>query len=163
VTTQTNAASANGTAAPFFSPDWADAVRAAVDRGPDDALRATKLDTYWDWIDGVRDGYSDSWALGLREPDGRTAHLLLRWEQGRCVQATISGPDDSPEAAYIFVADRQTWHDLLAGEDTGRIVMYRRLRMLRGDVLSFFRVIYFFVESVAAIGRVPVVLQEMPG
>ena len=38
--------------------------------------------------------------------------------------------------------------------------MYRRLRLEEGDVLTFFRGIYFFVESVAAIGRV---LAGLPG
>jgi hypothetical protein len=37
--------------------------------------------------------------------------------------------------------------------------MYRRIRLERGDVLAFFRMIYFVVESLAAIGRVPVRLQ----
>jgi hypothetical protein len=142
----------------FFSSDWAEAVRRAVDRGPDDALRATKLDTYWSWIDEVRDGYGEEWALGRGEPDGGTTYLLLRWERGRCVEATITGPQAPGRATYVLTADGRTWRDLLAGEDTGRIVMYRRLRLERGDVLSFFRVIYFFVESVAAIGRIPVTL-----
>jgi hypothetical protein len=140
----------------FFSTDWAEAVRGAVDAGPDDALRATKLDTYWGWIDQVRADYGESWALGRCNPDGDADYLLLRWERGRCVAATITGTPS--EATYVLSADPGTWHDLLAGEDTGRIVMYRRLRLERGEVLSFFRIIYFFVESVAAIGRVPATL-----
>ncbi len=34
--------------------------------------------------------------------------------------------------------------------------MYWGLRLERGDVLAFFRIIYFFVESHAALWQVPV-------
>jgi hypothetical protein len=35
------------------------------------------------------------------------------------------------------------------------VVKYRGLRLERGEVLGFFRVIYFFVESLAALSHVP--------
>ncbi|WP_163509272.1 hypothetical protein [Fodinicola acaciae] len=136
----------------FFSPEWAELARDAVDRGPDDALRASKLETYWDWIDNVRTDYSDSWALGVRDLDGEPAYLWLVWEAGKCVRAEVS--QTLPDATYVLAGDLDVWQDLLSGEDTGRIVMYRRLLLEKGDVLRFFRGIYFFVESVAAIGRI---------
>jgi putative sterol carrier protein len=73
-----------------------------------------------------------------------------------CAEASIAGPDDPLQATYVLAADLATWRDLLGGEDPGRIVMYRRLRLEEGDVVRFFRGIYFFVESIAVIGRVPV-------
>jgi hypothetical protein len=142
-----------------FTPEWAERVRAAVDRGPAEELRAAKLPTYWNWIDAVRADYSSSWALGVRDLPGRgTTYLRLDWRDGVCADAAIIGPDDPLEAAYVLAADADTWRDLLAGEDPGRIVMYRRLRLEEGNVLSFFRGIYFFVEAFACIGRVPALL-----
>jgi hypothetical protein len=91
--------------------------------------------------------------LGVRDLHGKPAYLRLQWESGSCTSAEISAAP--PEATYILAGGLQVWQSLLAGADTGRIVMYRQLLLEKGDVVRFFRSIYFFVESVAAIGRVP--------
>ena len=134
----------------FLSEEWAERVRAEVDRGPGAEVMAAKLPTYWEWIDRVRADYKSSWALGVRE---RSTYLVLTWKDGACVRAEVT--PDPGEADYVLQADVATWRDLLTGEDPGRIVMYRRMRLERGEILRFFRGIYFFVEVVAAIGRVP--------
>jgi hypothetical protein len=139
----------------FFTPEWAERVRAAVERGPGEDVRATKLDAYWDWIARVRSSYSSSWALGVRDlAGGGPSYLRLGWKDGICAEAAIVGPDDPLDATYILAADLATWRGLLAGQDPGRIVMYRGLCLEEGDVVRFFRGIYFFVESIAVIGRV---------
>jgi hypothetical protein len=140
----------------FFTPAWAEEVRAAVERGPGEDVAAGKLPTYWDWIAGVRASYSSSWALGVRDlPGAGPSYLRLGWQDGVCTEAAIVGLDDPLEATYVLAADLSTWRALLGGADPGRIVMYRGLRLEAGDVVRFFRGIYFFVESVAVIGRVP--------
>lgn len=141
----------------FFSPEWAERARAAVDAGPDEALRATKLPTYWGWIDNVRATYDASWALGVTglRADG-PVYLKLSWRDGTCHAAEIT--DGGVDADYVLTGSVGVWRDLLAGDDPGRIVMYRRLRLRSGDVLRFFQGIYFFVESLAAVARVPATL-----
>ncbi|MER7505719.1 hypothetical protein [Nonomuraea pusilla] len=130
----------------FFTPEWAEAARAAVDAGP---AQEGKLPSYWSWIERARAGYTARWALGMREAG---AYLMLTWKDGRCVEGVIAA--DPGDAEYVLAADEATWQDLRDGADPGRIVMYRRLRLERGDVLAFFRVIYFFVESLATLCRV---------
>jgi hypothetical protein len=41
------------------------------------------------------------------------------------------------------------------GYDAQRTVMYRKIMLEEGDLLEFFKAIYFFVESLAIIGAVP--------
>ena len=139
----------------LFSAGWAEGVRAAVDRGPGEDVRATKLPAYWEWIDRARAGYGDSWALGVRDLPGGPAYLRLGRKDGVCADATIVGPDEPLQATSVLDADLSTWRALLGGADPGRIVMYRGLRLREGDVLRFFRGVYLFVESLAVIGRVP--------
>lgn len=146
------------TAHAFFGPEWAEQARAVVDAGPDDAVLATKLPSYWNWIDGVRATYGKSWALGVTDLPGGPAYLKLSWREGRCHAAEIIGPDRTVDADYVLAGPLSVWRDLLDGGDPGRIVMYRKLRLTSGDVLGFFRGIYFFVESLAAISRVPATL-----
>jgi hypothetical protein len=138
----------------FFSTEWAQEIRAAMDQGPDEEVRAAKLPMYWNWIEHVRATYSASWALGVRDlPGSPPTYLMLSWQDGKCAEAAVT--TDPAGADYVLIADLDIWRDLLAGGDPGRIVMYRGLRLQRGDVLMFFRAIYLFVESIAMIGRVP--------
>jgi hypothetical protein len=140
----------------LFGPEWAEAVRHAVDSGPTDEVRAGKLPSYWEWIEDARARHTGTWLLAAPDLPG---HLLLEWEQGRCTRAGIVGPDavaSTTEAvSYVLTAPLTVWRELLAGADAGRLVMYRRIRLERGDVLTFFRLIYFVVESISALGRVP--------
>lgn len=136
----------------LFGPEWAATVREAVDRGPSEEVRAGKLPTYWEWIDDARARHDGVWAIVASD---RPGHLLLEWEQGRCTRAAIVGPEQAAAASYVLSAPLEVWRELLDGADAGRLVMYRRIRLERGDVLRFFRMIYFVVESLAALGRVP--------
>jgi hypothetical protein len=141
----------------LFTPEWAEDVRAAVQAGPAEDVREAKLPAYWAWIDRARAGYSCSWALGVRDlPGAAPSYLRLGWKEGTCAEAAVIGPDDPLDATYVLGADLATWRDLLTGEDPGRIVMYRRLRLESGDVVRFFRGIFLFVESLGVIARVPV-------
>lgn len=146
----------------FFTQAWAEAVRDAVDRGPDEEIRAGKLDDYWSWIDRAREEHGEVWALGVRDlPTGRgptPAYLTLRWSSGRCVEARIVAPADLSDAEYVLAGDYADWRELLGGYDAGRMVMYRRFLLEEGPLLPFFRIIYFFVESLGCLARVPAVL-----
>jgi hypothetical protein len=158
-TSPSTSTSEQATAPLFFGPDWAAAVRDAVDRGPDEELRAGKLPKYWEWIDDVRAQYDATWAL--EAPDlpaelGGPARLLLQWRQGRCVRAVVGRDEGGDEAAdYVLRASYEDWRALLDGADAGRLLMCRRFALQGGEVLRFFRGVYFVVESLAAIGRVP--------
>ncbi|MGH3626739.1 MAG: hypothetical protein ACRDRL_04755 [Sciscionella sp.] len=135
-----------------FTEDWARQAAEVVNRGPDATRRAEKLDTYWDWIDAVRSTYTASWAIGLRESG---EYLLLSWSGGRCRSGAIVTAEGAHSATYRFSATGSTWRELFDGGDVGRTVMYRGLLLEHGDVLAFFRGIYFFVEALAAICRIP--------
>jgi len=143
--------------AEFFGPQWAERVRVAVDDGPDERARAAKLPAYWEWIGAARAEYTQSWALGVPDLPGRDGpvYLWLDWAGGRCHRAAIIGPGAPPDADYVLSAPYAVWRDLLGGADPGRAVMYRELRLVSGNVLGFFRGIYFFVESLATLARVP--------
>jgi hypothetical protein len=152
------------TAPDFFSPQWADAVRDALTAGPDEAARASKLQEYWDFFDFLKSMYPASWALGCRDlPTGKgTSYLFVQWGDGKVTDARIIGPDDPPPASpppsmasYVLGMDYQDWKALHDGYDAQRTVMYRKMLLEEGDLLEFFKGIYFFVESLAVIGTVP--------
>jgi hypothetical protein len=148
----------------FFTKGWADAVKDALTAGPDEQARASKLQEYWDFFDFLKSMYPASWALGCRDlPDsGATSYLYVQWGDGKVTDARIIGPDDSlpttppaSKATYVLGMDYQDWKALHDGYDAQRTVMYRKMLLEDGELLEFFKGIYFFVESLAVIGTVP--------
>jgi putative sterol carrier protein len=140
--------------ADLFSPEWAEAARNAIDTFPDDEYRATKLQMYWDWIDVAKQGFEGSLTLRARDHD-RCA--TFRFTGGKCASVDVSDqvPDDS---TFVLAGDLQTFSDILEGYDAGKAVMYRRLRLEKGDVFRFFNRIYLFTESLVALSKVPATL-----
>jgi hypothetical protein len=145
------------TAPEFFTKEWADAVRDALTAGPDEQARASKLQEYWDFFDFLKNMYPASWALGCRDlpASASTAYLFVQWGGGQVTDARIIGPDEPLEASYVLGMDYQDWKALHDGYDAQRTVMYRKMLLEDGDLLEFFKGIYFFVESLAVIGTVP--------
>lgn len=140
----------------FFSKDWAEAVADALSAGPSEEVRAGKLAEYWGFFDFIKGGYAASWALGCRDlPGTGPAYLFVQWNGGSVTDARIVGPDSPVEATYVLGMDYADWKALHEGYDAQRTVMYRKILLENGDLLEFFKSIYFFVECLAVIGRVP--------
>jgi hypothetical protein len=147
--------------AELFTQEWADEVRDAVNTFPDPEYKATKLDMFWDWIVVARQGFTGSFALGVRSlPRNGSGpkYLNLTIDAGECTKAEIleAPPED---ARYVLAGDYDVWRDIVAnGYDCGKAVMYRRFRLEQGDVFRFFNRIYFFTESLVALSKVPATL-----
>ena len=141
----------------FFTPQWAESVREALEAGPSEQARAGKLQEYWDFIGWIRSQYPASWALGCRELG---SYLFVQWGRGTVTDCRIIGPDQPLEATYVFGMDYQDWKALHEGYDAQRTVMYRKIVLEEGKLLDFFTAVYFFVEYLNVIGSVPGVYPE---
>jgi hypothetical protein len=142
----------------FFTSEWAGAVREALTAGPSEQAREGKLQRYWDYFEKIKDGYASSWALCCRDLPGRpggVAHLFVAWGGGAVTDCRIAASGDPVGATYTLAMDYLDWKALHEGYDAQRTVMYRKLLLTQGELLEFFKSIYFFVESLAVIGRVP--------
>ena len=143
----------------FFSKQWAGAVRDALAAGPSEQARAGQLQEYWDFFELIKGKYPASWALGCRDlpapPGGGPAYLFVQWGGGAVTDCQIVAPDDPFKASYVFGMDYLDWKALHEGYDAQRTVMYRKMLFEDGNLLEFFKGIYFFVECLAVIGAVP--------
>ncbi len=148
----------------FFTADWAAAVRDTLLAGPSEQVREGKLQEYWDFFELVKSMYPASWALGCRElpPElGKgPAYLLVQWGGGTVTDCRIVGPDEPLDATYVLRMGYPDWKALHDGYDAQRTVMYRKVLLEDGNLLEFFKTIYFFVECLALIGAVPAVYPE---
>ena len=141
----------------FFSPSWAGSVRAALTAGPSEQARAGKLQQYWDFFELIKSTYPASWALGCRD---LASYLFVQWDGGTVTDCRILGPGEPLAATYVLGMDYRDWKALHEGYDAQRTVMYRKIVLEKGDLLEFFKAIYFFVESLAVIGSVPAAYPE---
>jgi hypothetical protein len=143
----------------FFSPEWAAAVRDALTAGPPEPVRAGKLQEYWDLFDFIKSVYPASWALGCRELPaelgGGPSYLIAGWSGGTVTDCRIIGPDEPLAATYVLAMDYADWQALHDGYDAQRTVMYRKILLEEGNLLEFFKAIYFFVECLSIIGAIP--------
>ena len=142
----------------FFSPSWAESVREALTAGPPEQARAGKLKEYWDFFDLLKSVNTASWALGCRD---LASYLSVQWGDGTVTDCRIIGPDEPLKATYVLGMDYRDWMALHEGYDAQRTVMYRKIVLEEGDLLEFFKPIYFFVESLAVIGSVPAAYPEL--
>jgi hypothetical protein len=143
----------------FFSNEWAAAAGAALAAGPSEQARAGQLQEYWDFFELIKGMYPASWALGCRdlppELGQGPAYLLVQWAGGTVTGGRILGPDDPLGATYVLGMDYADWKALHEGYDARRTVMYRKIMLEDGNLLQFFKAIYFFVECLAVIAGVP--------
>ena len=144
----------------LFSKEWAEAAREAINAFPDDAYRDTKLFMYWDWITAAKSGFDGSLAICARDlpSNGSTGprYVTFTFADGEVTSATVS--DTEPDATFVLAGDYAAWRDIAEGYDAGKAVMYRRLRLEKGDVFRFFNRVYLFTESLVAISKIPATL-----
>lgn len=144
--------------ADLFSSEWVADVKEAINSYPDPEYRATKLDLFWNWIDEARKGFTGTLVLCVRDlpSNGSTKPAFATFDisEGRVTAADVvdAVPDD---ATYVLAGNYDVWKDIVEGYDSGKAVMYRRLRLEKGDVFRFFNRIYFFTESLVALSKVP--------
>jgi hypothetical protein len=142
----------------FWSRDWAQAAKQAWNAGPSAEARAKKIARFWEWIEKAKQHVDCQLALAVDGlPGSGTRHcLLLDLEHGRCTRARLATRNDAEATAtYILAASYRDWREIMGGFDLGKAVMYRKLRLEKGEVLVFFKSIYYWTESLACLQRIP--------
>lgn len=143
----------------FMGEQWGKEVADAVDHFPSATYRATKLEDYWQWIDGAKPNINGGLALCVRDwPDpDRGGSLLIQLDRGRVLGAQVADRRRAYEESKLVLAgDMASWEDMLGGYDVGKTVMYRRLMLEKGEVLEFFTSIYYWIELLVALASVGV-------
>lgn len=142
---------------PFFSARWAEAARRVINEGPAPTTVKGKLEGFWHWIERAKAEVDCTLGLAARGlPPGAPGAVVLRLERGACTAVTLTTRAAAePRCSYLLAGDCAAWRALMAGYDVGRALMYRRLLLERGDLLAFFRSIYYWTETLACLRRIP--------
>src|ERR1700757_1158914 len=141
-----------------MTQDWAGEIQGTFNAWPDDERKASKLQDFWDWIDMISPFVTGRLALTVRDmpAGGEGDTLVLDFEAGKVTPA--SGGERAgakADAVFLLAGSYADWQDMLAGYDVGKMVMYRRLMLEKGDTLMFFTAAFFWTELLAAIQSIP--------
>ena len=148
----------------FMTNQWAQDVREAFNAWPGDQRKASKLQDFWDWINMIRPFVTGRLALSVRDlppdagaegADGDT--LVLDFDGGAVAAASVTSRAEAQAGAvFVLSGSYADWQDMLAGYDVGKVVMYRKLMLEKGDTLQFFMAAFYWTELLACIQAVPV-------
>jgi hypothetical protein len=145
----------------FMTDGWAQQCRSVFNAWPGEDRKASKLQDFWDWIGLIRPFVTGRLALSVRDmPAGHDADTLaLDFESGTITAASVLGRAEADASAvFVLAGSRADWQQMLAGYDVGKMVMYRKLMLEKGDTLQFFMAAFFWTELLAAIQSVPAAL-----
>lgn len=147
----------------FMTQDWAAEIQRTFNAWPGDERKASKLQDFWDWIDMISPFVTGRLALAVRDmpagADGDT--LVLDFEAGHVITASVrERAEAEADAVFLLAASYADWLSMLDGYDVGKMVMYRKLMLLKGDTLMFFTAAFFWTELLAAIQTIPVEVLE---
>jgi hypothetical protein len=145
----------------FMTTEWAESCMAAVNAWPAAERRSSKLQEFWDWIDAVRPTVHGRLALSVRDlPTGTGGDtLVFDFDAGTATSTAIVDRAVADETAtFLLAGSYDDWKLMLDGYDVGKMVMYRKLMLEKGDTLEFFMAAFFWTELLAAIQTVPVEL-----
>lgn len=143
----------------FMTQAWARECQAVFNAWPGEQRQGSKLQDFWDWINMIRPFVTGRLALSVRDmPAGAAGDTLaLDFQSGEVTGASVlSRADAEPGAVFVLSGSYADWQQMLAGYDVGKMVMYRKLMLEKGDTLQFFTAAFYWTELLAAIQSVPV-------
>src|SRR5580692_11928712 len=147
----------------FMTPGWAGEVQRVFNGWPDADRKASKLQDFWDWINMISPFVTGRLALTVRDmPPGADGDTLALEFDGGTVQAASIGERAAlePDAVFLLAGSYADWAAMLDGYDVGKMIMYRKLMLEKGDTLMFFTAAFFWTELLAAIQSVPAEVLE---
>jgi hypothetical protein len=150
----------------FMTAQWAQDIREEFNAWPGPDRKASKLQDFWDWINMIRPFVTGRLALSVRDmPPGAGADgdtLVLDFDGGAVAAASVlARADAEPGAVFLLSGSYADWQEMLGGYDVGKMVMYRKLMLEKGDTLQFFTAAFYWTELLAAIQAVPVQASEL--
>jgi hypothetical protein len=143
----------------FMTAAWAAECQRVINASPDEERKASKLQDFWDWINMIRPFVTGRLALSVRDlpPGGDGDTLVLEFDGGSVTGASVTERAAAEaDAVFLLAGDYADWLAMLDGYDVGKMVMYRKLMLEKGDTLMFFTAAFFWTELLAAIQSIPV-------
>lgn len=146
------------------SEEWAAAFAAEANSGPDASRREDVEENYWQWIEARKQNMNLVLGLAMKGDTGVDLYSYFRIREGVIIETWCDDGARRGEAQVVLGGTAEDWEELFRGpRNLSQNIMYRRLRLLQGNLHFFFRNIYYFAELLRQGMRVPTVVQSDAG
>jgi hypothetical protein len=136
----------------ILNEDWLTRFAVSANAGPDDQRIEENASTYWEWITTKKQTLTLKLAFVVVDAEENVQRAgLFDIVRGEIVHVQPISTSELHVADLVLGGTAADWQELMDGPRTvSQNIMYRRLRLYRGDLHLFFRNIYYFVEMVRA-------------
>ncbi|MBM7645618.1 putative sterol carrier protein [Scopulibacillus daqui] len=140
----------------LFSNEWVEQFSSEVKKGPSLERRQAVDDHYWQWIETCKEKMDIRLALVLTEQNHLDRYAYFDLKKGEVADSHLGTEEERGTADFILGGSKDDWFEIIKGKrEITQNLMYRKLRLLQGNLHGYFRGIYFFVEFLRAGTRVP--------
>ncbi|MFC7392887.1 SCP2 sterol-binding domain-containing protein [Scopulibacillus cellulosilyticus] len=140
----------------LFSNEWVEQFSKELKKGPSFERKQAVDDHYWQWIDKCKGKMDIRLALVLTEQNSLDRYAYFDLKKGELVHSHLGTEEERSSADFVLGGSKDDWFEIINGKrELTQNLMYRKLRLLQGNLHAFFRGIYFFVELLRAGIRVP--------
>ncbi|WP_258111584.1 hypothetical protein [Alicyclobacillus sp. SP_1] len=136
----------------ILNENWLTRFAVSANAGPADQRIEETASTYWDWIAARKQTLTLKLAFVVVDAEENVQRAgLFDIVRGDIVRVQPISTSELHAADLVLGGTAEDWQELSDGPRTiSQNIMYRRLRLYRGDLHLFFRNIYYFVEMVRA-------------
>lgn len=146
----------------LFSREWVNQVTEEMKNGPSPERKSAIDSNYWTWIDECKQKMDIRLSLVLKggeNQEDRYAYFNLK--QGEVVNGYLGTAEERGSADFVLAGQYDDWYEIIEGpRELTQNMMYRKIRLLQGNLHSFYRGIYFFVELLRSGIRVPTIFEN---
>ena len=147
----------------LFSQEWVDEFTKEIEKGPNPERKEKVDDNYWNWIDLRKKNMDIRLGLVLKDEQGqKDQFVFFDLKQGNVVNSFLGTAEERGTADFILSGTEEDWYEIIEGpRELTQNMMYRKIRLVQGNLHSFFRSIYFFVEFLRCGIRVPTAFEHL--
>lgn len=142
----------------LFSEEWIEQVEKEMRAGPSEERLETVEDNYWEWIETNKQDITIRLGLVLNgENEGESRYAYFEIKEGEVESSFLGSAEERGTADVILGAGYDGWIETIEGpREVPQNIMYRDIKLEQGNIHFFFRKIYFFVELLRNLVRVPI-------
>lgn len=146
----------------LFSQEWLDQFTKEIEKGPTPERKENVDENYWNWIDERKKKMDIRLVLVVQDEQGqKDQFVFFDLIQGKVVNSFVGSAEERGTADFILSGTKEDWYEIIEGpRELTQNMMYRKIRLVQGNLHSFFRSIYFFVEFLRCGIRVPTAFEN---
>lgn len=140
----------------LFSEAWVKQVEKEMKYGPCEERKKNVQQSYWKWIHKCKQDVNIQLALELRKEGDERSYAFFEICNGEVIGSRF-GENDDGQVDFILSGAERDWLGVIVGRrDMSLSIISQTIKLRKGNMHFFLRRIYFFIELLLCLRRVPI-------